>query len=227
MQVLKYPDEVLEYIKSRLEQREFYKQRKETDPPETDIPVLFFNRAKTSADELLPLLKSFGLTPINSMLDIGCGFGATTAMLARELNAKEIHLIEGRGTPLSITGFNASASAWNDVKIAEKMVRANVNRKKVVSHYYDNLPEKMKEGGLDLITSFRSWGHHYPVSIYLEHVKRWLRPGGALVLDVRISKVEHEEGLGLLLSNGFEQLAWVSEHSASAKSKRLLFRYKT
>lgn len=222
---LKYPAEVIDYIQSRKEQREFYKPKKPGDAPEANIPEHFAARAKTSVDELVPLLEKHGFTPINHYMDIGCGFGATTALMARALNVKQVILIEGRGTPLNITGFNQKADAWNDVMIAKKMVAANLTRgKQVVPCYFDALPE-IDGPKLDLITSFRSWGHHYPVSTYLEHTKKWLKPGGALCLDVRLSGVNPAEGIDLLKPNGFQQLAWVSEKSASAKSKRLLFRY--
>jgi len=224
---LRYPDKVVDYIASRQEQREFVKAKKPGDAIPKDIPEHFAMRAKVTVDELCPLLEKFDFTPVNSMMDIGCGFGATTTLLAKVLNAKQIHMIEGRGTILKVTGYNQQVDAWNDVMMAETMVRANVRKdRQLFPWYFDELPEKlnMHKDGLDLITSFRSWGHHYPVKTYLDHAKRWLKPGGALCLDVRISNVPHEDGLGMILQAGFEQLAWVSEHSASAKSKRLLFR---
>ena len=41
----------------------------------------------------------------------------------------------------------------------------------------------------ELVYSNCSWGHHYEIETYLELVLRVLKPGGTLIVDLRIGEV--------------------------------------
>lgn len=227
--MLTYPADVLDYIATRREQREFVKKRKPGTTEHPSIPEHFAERAVVTVNECLRDLNAYSKLPVKKYMDIGCGFGATTALMAMALGATEVHLIEGRGTVLEATGYNQKLDAWNDVKMAAKMVLANVvlanipGGTRVIPHYFDDLQDCAELRDLDLITSFRSWGHHYPTDTYAGAAALWLKPKGSLILDVRVNNVPMGKRMAPIVSQGFNRLKWVSEGTASWKSQRTLF----
>ena len=59
---------------------------------------------------------------------------------------------------------------------------------------------------LDLVVSRKSWGFHYPLDEYLEKVAASVRPGGAVITDVRRGKESLEK-----LKSTFSKLDILSE----------------
>jgi len=45
----------------------------------------------------------------------------------------------------------------------------------------------MAENSVDIVYSHMSWGFHYPVNTYGEAVYRVLKPGGRLILTLRVN----------------------------------------
>lgn len=216
---LNFPQEVIDYCKN------FYSY--------DDATILhrFNSRAESTLKEVLPEL--YDMTG-SVMLDIGCGIGGTTAALATATRMKEVHLIEGHVNPSQLMsfrekglGYDPDSQPWNDVRISKVMVCANVTSDvEVHGHRSSEIDDAYKmlylPNRIDLITSFRSWCHHYPASTYLMLVAERLAPKtGRLVVDVRTDS----NNLQTLLENGFEMMAFVSQHTASEKkTRRYVFR---
>lgn len=183
----------------------------------------FIGRAQQTIKELGAELHDLR---ISTMMDIGCGLGATTAALATFVGASVVTLVEADAAkPVTVHGFNQTLEPWNDVNISKIMVEANVPDHVIVHARTSKEllaldPDQF--GKLDLITSFRSWCHHYPASVYLDFVRRTLKPmTGRLVVDVRTKT----DGMEVLTKAGFKMLAYVSQHSASLKKTgRYVFR---
>lgn len=182
-----------------------------------NVPVsqpILIKKAATQFERLLPVLEDLGAAP-RSILDIGCGLAITDVFLVRAFEVRTLYLLDGDGTiSKEQVGFKPDQQPWNDVAIGAAMVRANVQ---LDCDVFEVRPAPF-EMPADLIVSFRSWGHHYPVSIYIESVKRSLNPGGAVVLDIR----QGTDGHAAMIDAGFQMVAQVPD--TSIKCGRLVFK---
>lgn len=120
---------------------------------------------------------------IQSMLDIGCGLGLSSIMIAKYSNMKYLGLLDGDGTGEIFHDFREDGKPWNDVKIAGILARANLpSRCKCDTFTPKDVPGYMT---VDMIVSFKSWGTHYPIGTYLGFAQRAVNPGGLVVVDLR------------------------------------------
>jgi len=146
-----------------------------------------------------------GRRPPESLLDIGCGLALIDVHLARAWPGVRVHLLDGDGTGAQDRGFKQTMTAWGDVAAGAAMMRANVPACPPVTIHAPR-PFHL---AVDLIISSRSWGHHYPVSVYAESVVRSLNPGGLVVLDIRTGT----SGLTQLAALGFEVVCRIPDPS--------------
>lgn len=113
-------------------------------------------------------------------LDIGCGLGGFSALLAKHCGGK-LHLLDGTGwTSGRRIGFGAQMDAYNDRASTEKLLKANGVTD---FQWWDIGATELPP--VSVVTSLISWGWHYPVSTYLPAVEEALCVGGILVLDIR------------------------------------------
>ena len=179
--------------------------------PRTALPVISwdegFFRERLSA-QFFAFESALGGARFDSVLDIGCGLAAFDAYLAARCGARHIHLIDGTGIGCKVHGYTETAPApWGDVRLGVRMVQANAPTAIVTPHAPTILA---RIPSVDLVASLRSCGHHYPVSSYLSLVRRCLRPGGALLIDLRRGTTGHS----VLEAHGFIHVATVPDHSS-------------
>jgi len=150
------------------------------------------------------------------LLDIGCGFGMIDILIARAAPVEVIHLLDGDGSNDARTGFKDHTQPWFDVALGVAMVRANVREgTEVIGH---RVGQYLDIAEVDLVISCRSWGHHYPVSTYLPTVRRCLRPGGHVLLDIR----NRTDGMRAMQGAGFVPIEPIPDDSK--KCERWIFR---
>jgi len=146
------------------------------------------------------------LDEIATLLDIGCGLGAMSVLIARHRATKVLHLMDGRGEPKNRRmGFHDGTRAWFDVRIGVDFAAANLRHQDtdiigVVADPDRTIPSRM-------IVSFKSWGAHYPVETYLPLVRRSLLEGGRIILDIR----KGTGGETALRGAGFKMVAELGE----------------
>lgn len=199
--VLNWPIEVTDYLRERGHNM-------------LTSPTNIVRKASEQFERLFPVLEDLGVLP-HSILDIGCGLAITDIFLVRAFGPKTLYLLDGDGTiPKIEVGFKAGQQPWNDVAIGAAMVRANVQLDCAV---FEVRPTAFTMPA-DLIVSFRSWGHHYPVGTYIESVKRSLSPNGVVVLDIR----QGTDGRAAMLDAGFRLMTQVPD--PSIKCARLVFK---
>jgi SAM-dependent methyltransferase len=128
-----------------------------------------------------------------SMLDIGCGLGLSSLMIAKYSNMKYLGLLDGDGSGELFHDYRSEALAWNNVRVAGGLARINLADTdcKVETFVQGHHPVKIP---VDLIVSFKSWGTHYPVATYLELAAQSLMNGGLVVLDLRPDDEEFRAG---------------------------------
>lgn len=127
------------------------------------------------------------------ILDIGCGLGGIDVMIARHRSVDSITLIDGTGdiAKRGKINFKPDQEAWADVRVARDFVTENTRVCLVSADTPDNLLRAamtckvMQMSGFDLIVSLRSWGHHYPASVYAKAAHIFLSAGGRAILDIR------------------------------------------
>lgn len=150
------------------------------------------------------------------VLDIGCGSAGIDVLLARKFGALRVHLLDGDGSAPQVNGWNRATDAWNDVEKGAELVRANSGPGvEVITHVAGQ--QLQIDDQLDLVISLRSWGHHYPIGIYLELVQRILKPDGTLILDIR----RKTDGVEQLHAAGFRRVDRIEDRSE--KCDRLVF----
>lgn len=132
------------------------------------------------------------------IVDIGCGLAGIDVHLARHYPRAMIDLVDGQGDHSNrVMGYNDGTQPWANVGLAVQLVEANAPGAKVRGNLAD--PNALFER-CDLMLSFKSWAHHYPVQRYLPLAKRSVVKGGTVILDIRSGT----DGKQQLEAAGFE-----------------------
>lgn len=130
--------------------------------------------------------------PVGTLLDIGCGF----AWQSRWFNEKygtELWLLDGDSSTNSQKPATASYGNWNtnssELKfyhsfdfLDAKLQELGTKNYHLVDTNNINIPSDVK---FDLITSWLSCGHHYPVKTYIDLMKRHSHEHTRIILDIR------------------------------------------
>lgn len=145
----------------------------------------------------------------NSFLDIGSGVAGIDVLICKFYNHSiDVHLLDKNEIENTIYySFNERTAFYNSFDIAKEILTSNgVAEKNVYLHDASN-PKRAFEYKYDLITSFMSWGFHYPVEMYIDDVKNSLNEGGVLLLDVR----KNSSGLQIL-KDTFAEIETLTEN---------------
>lgn len=155
--------------------------------------------------------------PIESVLDIGAGRGDIDAYIAQRGDVKRIHLVDGDGTGLHVSGYSSTPTVpWRDVMIGVEFLKDRIPEGIKLTWSYPDTPWV---DNYDLVVSLKSWGHHYPISTYLDRVVA-VKPKLILV-DLRARKGKVREGMQQIHDAGFRTVAKVDE---TPRCARFLFR---
>jgi SAM-dependent methyltransferase len=142
--------------------------------------------------------------------DIGCGLAGLTALLLRYDRTWLYCLTDGSPDAERRVGFKPDTKGSFDVEIAAMFVQANKAPSSAAR------VEQWLAGECTLAISLKSWGHHYPIGVYLDEVRQALAPGGRLIIDIRTGT----DGADELCANGFQLVGKVLE---KPKRRRLVF----
>jgi hypothetical protein len=85
-------------------------------------------------------------------------------------------------------GFHDVAAIYNSLATATEVLESNgVPRSSVTALEPDGVAQWLAHntGTIDVVTSLIAWGFHFPVPVYLDAVRRALKPDGMLIIDVR------------------------------------------
>jgi cyclopropane fatty-acyl-phospholipid synthase-like methyltransferase len=167
----------------------------------------YHDRCRGTFTQLLQHLPKYGY----HLLDVGCGMGGIGLLLVDHYIGKIqvtpdsvgpsqplLDLLDGDVSVRGISGhrpkgyqsFGENNKPWNDATATAQRFR---------SFGYDTralTPDTECWGpNLDVIVSTRSWGHHYPVDVYLKKAYEALTPEGIMALEIRYGT----EGVATLL----------------------------
>lgn len=151
--------------------------------------------------------------PLKSVLDIGAGRGDIDVYLAQRGDVKHIHLVDGDGTGEHVSGYSSRPTVpWRDVMTGVDFVTPRVPKDVKVTWSHPHTPWV---DNFDLVVSLKSWGHHYPLSTYLDRVIA-VQPK-LILLDLRTRKGVCGDGIKQLRKVGFREVARVDETPRCAR----------
>lgn len=148
----------------------------------------------------------------SSALDIGAGISGIGVFLNKHYkNQINLHLLDKSEVSRSIYyGFENETAFYNSLPEAATLLKNNgVPLNRIFLHEVgDDNNSPFTEETYDLITSFISWGYHYPLNTYLDKVKKSLSPNGVLIVDIRIDDKELDT-----LRNNFTEVSVIYQTS--------------
>jgi hypothetical protein len=128
------------------------------------------------------------------IIDIGCGVAGIDVLLSTHYGHRaRIVLVDKTQTDENIHyGFEKVASFYNNLFLAKEILNMNGVPE---SHVVLNTPEQFVAvpPRADLVISLESWGFHYPISTYIDTVKKCIKAGGLILVEVRKSSGALEE----------------------------------
>lgn len=175
-----------------------------------DATVNYCQRVLEDYRELKPLLpKAAGI------LEIGSAWGGHALYLAKHYGFDSYDLIDGiEEVKKPHTGFRDKTQPYRNGNIGADLLKTHYIHARlhpVGKETYDaTFP-------VDFVVSFCSYGHHYPIFVYLPVIQRSLPSGGYLLVDIRTES----NGQQQLQVAGFEVERIVRE---KPKYTRTLFR---
>ena len=130
--------------------------------------------------------------PIGRLLDIGCGFAWQSRFFAEKYNT-ELWLLDGDSSTNDKKADTASFGNWNQDGdgllfyhsldyLDQELKRLGTTNYHLVDANNINIPEDVK---FDVITSWLSCGHHYPVSVYRDLMLKHSHKDTRIILDIR------------------------------------------
>jgi SAM-dependent methyltransferase len=130
--------------------------------------------------------------PIGRLLDIGCGFAWQSRFFAEKYNT-ELWLLDGDSSTNDKKADTASFGNWNQGGdgllfyhsldyLDQELKRLGTTNYHLVDANNINIPEDVK---FDVITSWLSCGHHYPVSVYRDLMLKHSHKDTRIILDIR------------------------------------------
>lgn len=157
--------------------------------------------------ENFELVDAYLNQPIKNILDIGCGFAWESRFFQEKYNC-ELYLIDGDNSDNVYKPESASYGNWNtefeNLLFYHPLDYLDNQLKQLGTRNYHlfncknvEIPEYIK---FDLITSWLSCGHHYPVNVYRDLMLKHSHENTRIVLDIRAKGV-HTHFIGV---EGFE-----------------------
>lgn len=138
------------------------------------------------------LVDSYLSQPIGKLLDIGCGFAHESRWFGEKYGT-ELWLLDGNQKHNVDKSNTASYGKWNTTAddlyfyhtfdfLDAKLQELGTKNYHLVDANNINIDENIK---FDVITSWLSCGHHYPVKTYIDLMKKHSHENTRIILDIR------------------------------------------
>jgi hypothetical protein len=138
------------------------------------------------------LVDSYLSQPVGKLLDIGCGFAHESRWFGEKYGT-ELWLLDGNQKHNVDKSNTASYGKWNTTAddlyfyhtfdfLDAKLQELGTKNYHLIDANNINIPEDVK---FDVITSWLSCGHHYPVKTYIDLMKKHSHENTRIILDIR------------------------------------------
>ncbi|MEN9605041.1 MAG: hypothetical protein RJB39_726 [Candidatus Parcubacteria bacterium] len=148
------------------------------------------------------MIKHFLPAQCTNMLDIGSGLSAYNVYVS-EYYKNQVHLYLLDKTQIDRKThfyFQDTASFYNSLIEAKLLLVDNGVPEKNISTMEVTGSNDIPNQKFDLVLSLLAWGHHFPVSTYIDKVYSNMNDGAVLILDVR-KNTDGEETLRKYFKN--------------------------
>lgn len=153
--------------------------------------------------------------PVSKLLDIGCGFAWESRWFGEKYGT-ELWLLDGDQQQNVSKPESASYGNWNPAADAlyfyhsfdflnSKLQELGTQNYHLVNANDINIPSDVK---FDVITSWLSCGHHYPVNTYRDLMLKHSHKNTRIILDIRTKGSAHN----LIGVDGFEVVKILSTY---------------
>lgn len=116
-----------------------------------------------------------------AMLDIGGGLSGLGARLNQHYGERlHVCVLDGKTAPAEVIKH---AEPFNNATVTQHFLKKNGVR----SQDFFEPGERLPEAAFDLIVSTQAWCFHISPSVYLDQVRKALKPNGTIIVDVRNS----------------------------------------
>lgn len=126
---------------------------------------------------------AFDLPDNAIVVDIGSGIAVVDLLLANYLPSSKFYLIDKEGFKFEQGIYfdkdYPEYNSWGPVLDAISTTGLDKDR------FVFQTPDQTFPKDVDAVTSYFSWGWHYPKDTYWERVKESLKVGGKLIMDIR------------------------------------------
>lgn len=141
--------------------------------------------------------KLYSVLPDNAkILDVGCGCAIMDLIASKYNRTFDFYLLDKGDLFKEWVWFNEKHVFYHSWDIVQDFI---INSKLVRDQFNFLTPESEWPEELDLVTSFFSWGFHYPVQNefgYWEKVLKKLKRGGYLYMDISNNHLQvHPEAI--------------------------------
>lgn len=130
--------------------------------------------------------------PVGRLLDIGCGFAYDSRWFNQKYGT-ELWLLDGDASTNATKPESASYGNWNTTSselkfyhtfefLDAKLKELGTQNYRLVDANNISIPDDVK---FDVITSWLSCGHHYPVNTYMELMRKHSHANTRILLDIR------------------------------------------
>lgn len=172
-----------EFFPLLLKQRSILEAKYNHDPdtPEPEMNKSLMECIQDDFDQFEHLLPD----GIQSIADIGCGFGCTNILLSKKYPGCKFYLFDN---DFDDNSENQRATRFDSVdnfmfynNLAETkrhLIEENIPEENLF--ILEATKENIEAHSVDLTVSFNSWGWHYPLDVYLESVS-----SKYLLIDIR------------------------------------------
>ncbi|MDO5647393.1 cyclopropane-fatty-acyl-phospholipid synthase family protein [Paracoccus sp. (in: a-proteobacteria)] len=116
--------------------------------------------------------------------DIGCGYAFFDLLAWRNLGC-DLVLIDTETNDHRYFGYAKQGAAYSNLTTAARFLKGNGVPDAALTVVNPDRHSLRDTGPVDLIVSFLACGFHWPAASYLDYFRTNLRPGGAILLDLR------------------------------------------
>jgi len=123
---------------------------------------------------------------IKTVMDIGCGLGLINILLNNNFkNINEFYLLDKNIIDHKIKyGFSINYESYNNLLATKKTLKLNNIDENKINLIDVNKNYHIKEKSIDLIISLVSMGYHYPISNYVELLKKTCTKKTVFIFDI-------------------------------------------
>lgn len=170
-------------------------------------------------------IRPFIPSKVDHIVGIGSGMGGLELLiwLGRAPPKPTLTIIDKTGDGKVQAGFVDKMATFTNTEIASEFMQMNGMDGEKLMFVEPLIIEKGAFNVVepaDLVVSFLSWCHHYPVAAYGEFVKDRVRQGGVVIVDIR----NGTDGVKQFADLGFREVASLTLGDINArKTKRVVF----